>query len=56
MLLRAFAKINLDLRIAGRRDDGYHEVGTMLQTIDWFDEIRIEAFGSVRIYDHKRSG
>jgi len=42
MLLRAFAKINLDLRILGRRTDGYHEVRTVLQTIDWFDEIRID--------------
>jgi 4-diphosphocytidyl-2-C-methyl-D-erythritol kinase len=42
MLLRAFAKINLDLRILGRRDDGYHEVRTILQTIDWGDEIHIE--------------
>src|SRR5262245_50490744 len=42
MLLRAFAKINLDLRVMGRRDDGYHEIRTMLQTIDWFDEILLE--------------
>jgi 4-diphosphocytidyl-2-C-methyl-D-erythritol kinase len=42
MLLRAFAKINLDLRILGRRDDGYHEVRTIMQTIDWGDEIHIE--------------
>src|SRR5580765_1880246 len=42
MLLRAFAKINLDLRILGRRLDGYHEIRTILQTIDWYDEIRIE--------------
>lgn len=42
MLLRAFAKINLDLRILGRRDDGYHEIHTILQTIDWCDEIRVE--------------
>ena len=42
MLLRAFAKINLELRILGRRSDGYHEVRTMLQTIDWFDEIQIQ--------------
>jgi 4-diphosphocytidyl-2-C-methyl-D-erythritol kinase len=42
MLLRAFAKINLDLKILGRRLDGYHEVRTILQTIDWYDEIRIE--------------
>ena len=42
MLLRAFAKINLNLQILGRRGDGYHEVRTVLQTIDWFDEIDIE--------------
>src|SRR5262245_59308265 len=43
MLLRAFAKINLDLRILGKRQDGYHEIRTLFQTIDWFDEIRIDA-------------
>jgi 4-diphosphocytidyl-2-C-methyl-D-erythritol kinase len=42
MLLRAFAKINLDLKILGRRLDGYHEIRTILQTIDWYDEIRME--------------
>jgi 4-diphosphocytidyl-2-C-methyl-D-erythritol kinase len=42
MLLRAFAKINLDLRILGRREDGYHEVKTVLQAIDWWDEIHLE--------------
>jgi 4-diphosphocytidyl-2-C-methyl-D-erythritol kinase len=42
MLLRAFAKINLDLKILGRRSDGYHEIRTVLQTIDWYDEIRLE--------------
>ena len=41
MLLRAFAKINLELRILGRRSDGYHEVQTILQTIDWYDEIHV---------------
>jgi 4-diphosphocytidyl-2-C-methyl-D-erythritol kinase len=43
MQLRAFAKINLDLRVLGKRDDGYHEVRTILQTIDWPDEISIES-------------
>jgi 4-diphosphocytidyl-2-C-methyl-D-erythritol kinase len=42
MLLRAFAKINLDLRILGRRDDGYHELRTIFQAIDWYDQIVIE--------------
>src|SRR5438552_17139256 len=42
MLLRAFAKINLDLRILGRRHDGYHEVRSIFQAIDWWDEIVLE--------------
>ena len=42
MLLRAFAKINLDLRILGRREDGYHEIRTIFQAIDWWDEIHLE--------------
>ena len=42
MLLRAFAKINLDLRILGRREDGYHELRTIFQAIDWYDEILLE--------------
>src|SRR5262245_47289424 len=42
MLLRAFAKINLDLRVLGRRDDGYHEIKTIFQAVDWCDEILLE--------------
>jgi len=42
MVLRAFAKINLDLRVLDRRPVGYHDIRTVLQTIDWCDEIRIE--------------
>lgn len=42
MLLRAFAKINLDLRVLGRRPDGYHELKTIFQAVDWHDEIQLE--------------
>ena len=42
MRLLAFCKVNLDLRILGLRADGYHELRTVLQTIDWADEIQIE--------------
>lgn len=42
MLLRAFAKINLDLRILGRRADGFHELKTIFQAIDWYDKIVLE--------------
>src|SRR5215510_1424654 len=45
MQLRAFAKINLDLRVLGRREDGYHEIKTIFQAIDWYDEILLEPAG-----------
>lgn len=35
----AFAKINLTLRVLGKRSDGFHEVRTVLQTIDLSDRI-----------------
>jgi 4-diphosphocytidyl-2-C-methyl-D-erythritol kinase len=38
--VRAPAKVNLHLRVVGRRSDGYHEVRTLLQTIDLFDDLR----------------
>ncbi len=36
---RAFAKINLGLKIAGRRADGYHELRTVFQTIALADDV-----------------
>ena len=37
---RGYAKINLFLRILGAKD-GYHEIESLLQTIDLFDEITL---------------
>src|SRR5581483_3963304 len=39
--LRALAKINLDLRVLGRRPDGYHELRTVFQTISLADRIDV---------------
>jgi 4-diphosphocytidyl-2-C-methyl-D-erythritol kinase len=41
--IRAFAKINLALRIKGVRADGFHDVQTILQSIDLFDRVTCEA-------------
>lgn len=38
----AQAKINLVLEVLGKREDGYHEVDTILQTLELADEVRIE--------------
>jgi 4-diphosphocytidyl-2-C-methyl-D-erythritol kinase len=40
---KAYAKINLALVVGPRRDDGKHEVVTVLQRIDLHDEISLEA-------------
>jgi 4-diphosphocytidyl-2-C-methyl-D-erythritol kinase len=42
----AFAKINLDLRILGVHDDGYHELSTVFQTIALSDTLRGERIDS----------
>lgn len=39
--LKAYAKINLTLEVLGRRDDGYHEVATIMQTVDLHDTVRL---------------
>ncbi len=52
MKLKAFAKINLTLEVLGRRADGYHDIATVLQTIDLADEISVEAADEVTVlYD-----
>lgn len=42
LLVRAPAKINLSLLIAGKRPDGFHEIRTLMSKIDWMDELRFE--------------
>ncbi len=37
--VRAFAKINLGLEVLGKREDGYHELRTLFQTIDLHDDV-----------------
>ena len=37
--LPSFAKVNLYLRVLGRRDDGYHELCTVFQTVSLHDSI-----------------
>lgn len=38
----AYAKINLTLDVLGKRDDGYHDIKTVMQTISLRDDIEID--------------
>jgi len=40
--LKAYAKINLALDVLSKREDGYHEIRTIMQTVDLYDIINIE--------------
>lgn len=42
MQFKSYAKINIGLRIVGKRDDGFHNIETFFQQIDLFDILDIE--------------
>lgn len=39
---RAFAKVNLGLRVSSPRSDGYHPIVSLVQSVDWADTLAIE--------------
>src|SRR5215470_4675442 len=41
--LLAPAKLNLSLRVVGRREDGYHLLDSLVVPIDVFDTVRVRA-------------
>ncbi len=47
--VRAYAKINLTLDVTGRRADGYHELVTVMQTVDLCDTLYLTRTGDDRV-------
>lgn len=43
--LNAYAKINLSLDVLARRDDGYHDIGTVMHTIELHDTLILRETG-----------
>lgn len=43
--LKAYGKINLGLDVVRKREDGYHEVRMIMQTVGVHDTIRMETGG-----------
>lgn len=47
--LKALAKINIGLDVTGIRDDGYHEVRMIMQTVNLFDKLTIKKSSDEKI-------
>lgn len=43
MTVRSFAKINLGLRVLGKRQDGFHDISTLFHRVDLSDTLHLEA-------------
>ena len=41
IILKSFAKINLSLDVKGVREDGYHELATVMQRLSLCDEVKV---------------
>jgi len=45
MKLKAYGKINISLDVVGKREDGYHLLRMIMQTVDIYDELTFEPCG-----------
>jgi len=49
LTIKAPAKINLTLEVLGKRLDGYHEIRSILQTIDLYDTLHFREVGELSV-------
>ena len=50
------AKLNLFLRVTGRRADGYHVLQTVFRMLDWGDTVRLRVEVSAHDVHHAPAG
>lgn len=48
--VNAPAKVNLVLDVVGRREDGYHLLETVFQTVDWCDRITVDFADTTEVF------
>jgi 4-diphosphocytidyl-2-C-methyl-D-erythritol kinase len=49
LLVRCPAKVNLFLEVVRRREDGYHDIDTVMQAVDLWDELRLAPGPELRL-------
>ncbi len=47
--LKAYAKLNLSLDVRGLRPDGYHELDSIMQSIDLYDIVMLKKADAIRV-------
>ena len=47
--IKANAKVNLSLSVLGKREDGYHELDTVMQSISLYDTVYIEKSNKIAV-------
>ena len=50
MKLKANAKINLTLDVLGKREDGYHLIDSVFQSVSLGDIVEVEAANDIKVY------
>lgn len=55
MKIKAYAKINLSLDVVGKREDGYHLLRMIMQSINLYDEIIIEEIDNGIVIDSDKA-
>jgi 4-diphosphocytidyl-2-C-methyl-D-erythritol kinase len=50
LVLIAAAKVNLTLEVLSKRSDGYHEIATVMQTVDLTDRLTLEDADTLELY------
>ena len=48
-MLQTSAKVNLTLEVLSKRSDGYHEIATVMQAVDLFDRLILEAAPTISL-------
>jgi 4-diphosphocytidyl-2-C-methyl-D-erythritol kinase len=56
LCIRSFAKVNLALAVLGRRTDGYHDIQTLFQSINLYDEIDFKPAPQIDLICENLSG
>ena len=50
MHVKSYAKVNLTLEVLGKLENNYHEIASVMQMIDFADDLEIEAASELTVW------